>query len=186
MAEKFWNCLTDYHYAEYYAQHQYRLWNRILTALRILAAMGSLSSVASWFIWREHPALWGTLTIACQLASIILPELPIAKQIDGLRYFTMELNLLNARMMTVWDAWFYQNIEPEAEALQAFTYEFIQMESRFLEGEYRTVSKKLDSKLMQAVRKTLARYTEGDASYTQADVSMGTGKPKAFPADSLS
>lgn len=156
--DKLWNVWQDGLYAEYFSMHIFKRWRRIVDTLSIIAYVGSLSAVGTWFVWREFPRLWSAIAIVCQTIGFVLPKLSISKQLTGLRLYRMEIRRLNMKVEALWDDWYYLDREATKQEIENLECEYVLLEERFLEGEPHCVSARVGEKILQEVISSLDAY----------------------------
>jgi len=102
MKEKYWKTLARFCFGLYYYKEQLRFCVNFDRTLRIVLAVISASSVASWGIWSQYAQLWSVIIGASQLLIIISELLPYKDRISKLQELRSKLSAIYGQMENQW------------------------------------------------------------------------------------
>lgn len=102
MSDKFWYMIVDFKIAEryyYYYICDSKRWNNIVTGICLLT---SAASIATWYIWKQVPALWAILIAGAQIVSVLKPLFPFSERLSAGRYIYQDVKKLVIEAESMW------------------------------------------------------------------------------------
>jgi len=137
MQEKYWKTLARLCYGTYYYDEHFRFCVTFDRTLRILLAVITASSVASWKIWEQYALLWSIIIGASQLLLIISAILPYKDRITILNELRPKLSALYIDMENQWRDVKSGELDPDKinDLITSYVNQWRKLEFKYIKGD---------------------------------------------------
>lgn len=94
MREQYWTMYVSLKHRACYYKYFLILFSRINRFISCFCTLLSLSCVAAWGIWNEHPVIWSVLICASQVVQALFPQMPYNDLLTSSKFIIPEVDKL--------------------------------------------------------------------------------------------
>lgn len=110
MREQYWTMYFSLKHRACYYKYFLILFSRINRCISTFCTLLSLSFVAAWGIWDQHPVVWSVLICTSQIIQAVFPQMPYNDLLTSSKFIIPEMDKL---LLSIRHEWLEMNYVDE-------------------------------------------------------------------------